>query len=243
MDRWNRRAVGMRAAALVIAVGGAARYYRAMTLTTSSMLIGARGYTHKCWQGRFYPPDLPHEWRFLFYSHRYPALLLPARGWGADLDRLAAFAEEAPPDFRLVLEVPERALASLAARGGWPQPLVAACLVRLPRLAGGHAAPLRALARRLPVSVDLRACSEACKAELAGLGVGICGRPAAGRSPAGPFALSLVDRVDRRGLAAALRELGAVSAPAGQALFFQDATSALTGVDEALLLASLLAGS
>ena len=214
-----------------------------MTMTTSPLLIGARGHTHQCWQGRFYPADLPPEWRFLFYSHRYPALLLPARSWGADLGRLALLAEEAPPDFRLVLEVPERALAPLAAREDWPRPLVAACLVRLPRLIPAHAALLGALARRLPVSVDLRVCSEACKAELAGLGVGLCGRPAAGRSPTGPFALSLVDRIDRRGLAAALRELGAVSAPAGQALFFQDAASALTGVDEALLLASLLAGS
>ncbi len=226
-----------------MAARGAGRYYATMTMTTPSMLIGARGYTHKCWQGRFYPPDLPPEWRFLFYSHRYPALLLPARSWAADLGRLPALAEEAPPDFRLVLELPETALAPLAEREDWPQPLVAACLVRLPRLRPAHAAPLGALARRLPVTVDLRVCSEACKAELTGLGVGLCGRPGAGRPPAGPFALSLVDQIDRRGLAAALRELIAAQAPAGSALFFQEAASALTGVDEALLLKGLLAGS
>ncbi len=224
-----------------MAARGAGRYYATMTI--SSILVGARGYAHTCWQGRFYPPDLPPEWRFLFYSHRYPALLLPARSWGADLARLPALADEAPPDFRLVLEVPEPALASLAQREDWPQPLVAACLVRLARLTSAHAALLGALARRLPVTVDLRTCSKACKAELAGLGVGLCGRPAAGRPPAGPFALSLVDRIDRRSLAGALRELGGVSAPAGAALFFQEAASALTGVDEALLLRGLLAGS
>ncbi|MHB1513496.1 hypothetical protein [Acidiferrobacter sp.] len=229
--------------AWVMATRGAGRYYAVMTMTTPSMLIGARGYTHKCWQGRFYPSDLPPEWRFLFYTHRYPALLLPARSWGADLARLPALAEEAPPDFRLVLELPETALAPLAEREDWPQPLVAACLVRLSRLRPAHAAALGALARRLPVTVDLRACSEACKAELAGLGVGLCGRPAVGRPPAGPFALSLVDRIDRRALAAALRELCSVSAPAGAALFFQEAASALTGVDEALLIKGLLAGS
>ncbi len=214
-----------------------------MTTIASSILIGARGYTHGCWRGPFYPADLPPEWRFLFYSHRYPALLLPARAWGADLGRIAPFADEAPPDFRLVLEVPEKALAQLAQREEWPRPLVAACLVRLARFTSAHAGPLRVLAQRVPVSVDVRVGSKACQAELAGLGAGLCGRPAAGRSPAGPFALSLVDRIDRRGVAQALRELAAVSAPAGSALFFQDAATALRGVDEALLLAGLLAGS
>ena len=73
-------------------------------------LIGARGYAHACWRGAFYPDNLPREWRFLFYSHRYPALLMPARAWGSDPARLAAFGEEAPADFRVVLEISEKGL-------------------------------------------------------------------------------------------------------------------------------------
>ena len=211
-----------------------------MTSGTPSLLIGARGYTHACWQGRFYPRDLPPEWRFLFYSHRYPALLMPARAWGSDPARLAALAEEAPPDFRLVLEVPESALPRLAEADAWPRPLAAACLVRLRRLGPVHKKPLAALARALPVAADLRVCEARCRADLAALGVGLCGRPGAARSPSGPFAVSLVDRIDRRGLAAALRELAAVEAPAGSALFFCDPTTAPGGLDEAQLIADLL---
>ena len=214
-----------------------------MTNAPTPLLIGARGYAHARWRGAFYPDDLPREWRFLFYSHRYPALLMPARAWGPDPARLALFGDEAPADFRVVLEIPEKSLPRMAEVAHWPAPLVAGCLVRLSRLDAAHRKPLAALARALPVTVDVRSCPAGCREELAALGVGVCGRPDASRAPAGPFAVSLVDRIDRRALGAALRGLITIDAPAGSALFFCEPATALTGLDEALLLADLLMGS
>ena len=214
-----------------------------MTNGPPPLLIGARGYAHARWRGAFYPHDLPREWRFLFYSHRYPALLMPAQSWGQDPARLTLFGDEAPADFRVVLEVTEKGLPRMAEVAAWPVPLVAGCLVRLPRLDAAHREPLAALARALPVTVDLRSCPAGCRQDLAALSVGVCGRPAASRAPTGPFAVSLVDRVDRRALGAALRGLLTVEAPAGSALFFCEPVTALTGLDEALLLADLLMGS
>ncbi|WP_298138819.1 hypothetical protein [Acidiferrobacter sp.] len=212
-----------------------------MTNGLTPLLVGARGYTHATWRGAFYPEDLPSEWRFLFYSHRYPALLMPARAWGPDPARLAAFSEDAPGDFRMVLEVSEAHLARVAQVAAWPHPVVAGCLVRLRRLEAVHKGPLAALAQVLPVAADIRTCPAGCRAALAALGVGVCGRPGQGRPPAGPFAVSLVDRIDRRTLGAALQGLAAVEAKAGSALFFCDPATALSGVEEALLLADLLA--
>lgn len=220
-----------------------ARYHAPMMATSPRLLIGARGHAHACWRGAFYPHDLPREWRFLFYSHRYPALLMPARAWGLDPARLAAFSDEAPADFRVVLEISAKGLPDMARVATWPAPLVAGCVVRLPRLDAAYRGPLAALARALPVAVDLRSCPAGCREDLAALGVGVCGRPAAGRAPAGPFAVSLIDQADRRVLGAALRALVTVAAPAGSALFFCEPTAALTGLDEALLLADLLGGS
>ncbi len=214
-----------------------------MTNGPPPLLIGARGYAHARWRGAFYPHDLPREWRFLFYSHRYPALLMPAQSWGQDPARLTLFGDEAPADFRVVLEVTEKGLPRMAEVAAWPVPLVAGCLVRLSRLDAAHREPLAALARALPVTVDLRSCPAECRQDLAALSVGVCGRPAASRAPTGPFAVSLVDRVDRRALGAALRGLLTVEAPAGSALFFCEPVTALTGLNEALLLADLLMGS
>lgn len=214
-----------------------------MTSGSPSLLIGARGYAHASWEGAFYPDNLPPEWRFLFYSHRYPALLMPTHAWGPDGTRLAAFGEEAPAGFRMVLEISEKSLPQMAQVAAWPRPLVAGCLVRLSRLDAAHREPLAALARAVPVTADLRSCPAGCREDLAALGVGVCGRPAAGRAPGGPFAVSLVDRIDRRALGAALQGLMAVEAQAGSALFFCDGATALAGIEEALLLADLLAGS
>jgi hypothetical protein len=69
--------------------------------------IGTRGYDHDSWQGTFYDPDLPHEWRFDYYCNQFRALLLP---WGPSLSfvdgNLDELRDEADDEFRLVLELP-----------------------------------------------------------------------------------------------------------------------------------------
>lgn len=209
---------------------------------SEGLLVGARGYDHRSWRARFYPEELPSEWRFIFYSHRYPAVLMPPRAWGFDQARLVAWEEEAPPDFRVVLEIPEAGLEGLVGVEQWPRPLVCAGLVRLSCLTPGRLAALAVLAEKLPITVDFRG-KDAGAEELARIGVGMCGRPGLGRGATGPFAMSLVGHADRPLLGHALRELTETRAPAGAALFLYRPETALARLNDAVLIARLLAGS
>lgn len=209
---------------------------------SEGLLVGARGYDHKSWRARFYPDELPDEWRFIFYSHRYPAVLMPPRAWRLDPVRLGAWQEEAPPDFRMVLEIPEGRLDDVGGVENWPRPLVCACFVRLSRLTPGRSRTLAALAEKVPVAVDCRG-EDAFARDLARLGVGVCGRPSLARAATGPFAMSLVGFADRPLLGRTLRELADSHAPAGAGLFFYRPEVALTGLKEAALMARLLTGS
>ncbi len=221
----------------------APRYHGAMSFDAPFLLMGARDYAHACWRTQLYPPDLPPEWRFIFYSHRYPAILMPARAWGFAPERLSLWESEAPPSFRMVLEVSDRALERFLALGVWPQPLIAGCVVRVTRQIGSLMPRLKALARVLPVAVDVRGAAEGLAATLSGIGVGLCGRPADGRIPSGPFAVSLIEAGDRALLGQALTALLAAPASQGRALFFSEPKSAIRSLEEAQWLASLLGES
>lgn len=219
---------------------GAARYHGGMSFDAPFLLMGARDYAHTCWRTQLYPSGLPAEWRFMFYSHRYPAVLMSARAWGFAPERLSVWESEAPPSFRMVLEVADRALERFLALGPWSRPLIAGCVVRVTRRMGPLMPRLEALARVLPVAVDVRVAPEALAATLSGMGVGLCGRPADGRAPSGPFAVSLIDAGDRALLGRALTALLEAPAPQGRALFFCKPDGAIRSLEEAQWLASLL---
>jgi hypothetical protein len=71
------------------------------------LLIGTRGWLHPAWDGPFYPPELPPEWRFCFYSNRLRSVLVPAELWpGITHADVAQWAQDCDPLFRFVLEVP-----------------------------------------------------------------------------------------------------------------------------------------
>jgi len=216
-------------------------YHRRMVSHGSArLLVGARDYTHKSWRPQFYPDDLPSEWRFIFYSHRYPAILMPMRAAAFETERLSLWEQEAPPDFRMVLEIPGGSLDRFLSAKPLPQPLIAGCVVRVSRLTKAHIAPLAALAQTLPVAVDFRVHASEYIAELSAIGVGVCGRPAQGLAPTGPFAVSLVGKGDRPLLGRAIQDLWQVPAPNGRALFFYEPQTAIKWVEEAQLLASML---
>ncbi|MHB8254760.1 MAG: DUF72 domain-containing protein [Acidiferrobacter sp.] len=218
-------------------------YHGRMTFHGSAgLLLGARDYTHTGWRSQLYPADLPREWRFIFYSHRYPAILMPMRAWAFDAERLSLWQEEAPPTFRMILEVPAESLGRFVAAGPWPQPLIAGCVVRMSRLTKAHIAPLQVLAHQLPVAVDFRVYTPQYTRDLSAIGVGVCGRPAFGLPPTGPFAVSLMGKGDRPLLGQALRELMSVSAPRGSALFFYKPQTAIQWTEEAQLLVSMAGG-
>lgn len=211
-----------------------------MTIDTPPLLMGVRDYSHAPWRTEFYPPGLPSEWRFMFYSHRYPGMLLSPRAWGVKRERLSLWESEAPPSFRLVLEVSDRSLDRLLALGPLPRPFVAGCVVRVSRRITSLMTGLEALSRALPVAVDARLSVCDLTASLAEIGVGVCGRPAEGGVPSGPFAVSLIGPGDRALAGRALTELLKVKAPRGRALFFCEPGTAIRSLEEAQWLASLL---
>ncbi len=176
----------------------------------------------------------------MFYSHRYPGILLSARAWGIKRERLSLWENEAPPAFRIVLEIPDRRVEQFLALGPLQRPLIAGCVVRVARRIGPLMAGLEALARVLPVAVDTRIPVGDLAAALAEIGVGLCGRPADGSAPSGPFAVSLIGKGDRVLLGRALTALLAVPAPKGRALFFCEPHTAIRSLEEAQWLASLL---
>lgn len=72
-----------------------------------AILIGTRGWDYADWTGGFYPPELPAEWRFCFYSNRLRSVLVPAEIW-ADVRRPAVgqWLSDSDPEFRFVFELP-----------------------------------------------------------------------------------------------------------------------------------------
>ncbi len=77
-----------------------------------SLLIGTRGWEHPGWRGRFYPEELPEDWRFCYYSNWLRAVLVPAETWGAvTRGEVRAWAEDCDPEFRFVLELPAEVTA------------------------------------------------------------------------------------------------------------------------------------
>lgn len=80
------------------------------------LLIGTRGWLHAAWNSAFYPPELPPEWRFCFYSNRLRSVLVPAGLW-PDVSRadVAGWAQDSDALFRFILEVPVDVWVSPAA--------------------------------------------------------------------------------------------------------------------------------
>ncbi|WP_324778959.1 DUF72 domain-containing protein [Thiobacillus sedimenti] len=45
--------------------------------------VGAVGWAHPEWRGRFYPEDLPDDWMLSYYNTQFQAVYLPAAVWQA----------------------------------------------------------------------------------------------------------------------------------------------------------------
>ena len=74
------------------------------------ILIGVRGWEYPP-EEAYYPPELPEEWRFCFYSNRLRSVLVPAQVWAeSGYGQAQQWSEDCDPQFRFVLEAP----ASLA---------------------------------------------------------------------------------------------------------------------------------
>ena len=71
------------------------------------ILIGTRGWEHEDWRGGFYPPELPADWRFGYYSNLLRSVLVPGETWEtAGVEDARQWVEDSDPAFRFVLELP-----------------------------------------------------------------------------------------------------------------------------------------
>ncbi len=72
------------------------------------MVIGARGWEHKKWNGSFYEDLLPEDWHLKFYSSNFGAALAPYAFWvNASKDEIEEFCDDISDDYPLVFELPE----------------------------------------------------------------------------------------------------------------------------------------
>ena len=79
------------------------------------LIIGTRGWDHAAWVGEFYPPELPDDWRFCFYSNNLRSVLVPQTLWAtATPADLAQWLSDSDPAFRFVLELPATISAPLS---------------------------------------------------------------------------------------------------------------------------------
>jgi uncharacterized protein YecE (DUF72 family) len=73
---------------------------------TEPLLIGTRGWSQVSGDD-FYPPELPDDWRFCFYSNNLRGVLVPQETWdAAQRADVAQWLEDSDPAFRFVPELP-----------------------------------------------------------------------------------------------------------------------------------------
>lgn len=71
------------------------------------LMIGTRGWEHAAWNGGFYPPELPDDWRFCYYSNNLRSVLVPQAAWAkAARNDVAQWLTDSDAAFRFVLEMP-----------------------------------------------------------------------------------------------------------------------------------------
>lgn len=74
---------------------------------TYSCYLGAQGWQHSGWQGRFYPDDLPAEWQLTYYNNFFSCTYLNYREWaGTSVATWRERLNDVQPQFRLILQTP-----------------------------------------------------------------------------------------------------------------------------------------
>jgi len=76
-----------------------------MAENTHKVLIGARGWLHRGWQGSFYPDDLPQAWRLAYYANEFSMVVIREQEW-AQIDDISALREDCSQDFHFIVELP-----------------------------------------------------------------------------------------------------------------------------------------
>jgi hypothetical protein len=68
--------------------------------------IGTHGWNYPAWQGAFYDPDLPPEWRLSWYANHLRAVLVPPdAAHRMDTARVQGWIEDTDPAFRFIAQI------------------------------------------------------------------------------------------------------------------------------------------
>lgn len=71
--------------------------------------LGCVGWERTEWSGRFYPADLPAEWRLTFYNTQFSCVWLPLADWQTiDVETARQWRRDTHAEFRFLLEKPDR---------------------------------------------------------------------------------------------------------------------------------------
>lgn len=196
---------------------------------SDALLIGAQGWDHPEWHGRFYPEELPPEWRLTYYNNLLRAVLAPdldnsaaanIQAWADDTDASFRFVVRTPSEFADPDNITPARLADFAARLAPLGERVAGVLWRVAvnDPAGGSALPRAAQA----MASQFRACVEwqgsAMSPEWVEMftrsGLGMAWMPASAAEPiaAGRLVVALVNETEPRAQRAVLERLVAVQA-------------------------------
>lgn len=79
-----------------------------------ALIIGTYGWEYPAGGADFFPPELPDDWRFCYYSNLLRALLLPQSAWPVTRATVDQWLDDSDPEFRFVLELPAASGAPLA---------------------------------------------------------------------------------------------------------------------------------
>lgn len=104
------------------------------------------------WLIRFYPDDLPEDWRCAYYANEFKQVFITAEQWQGKANEVLGWQEEVSDDFRFFLEVTEQHLKSpdWANTAEVLSSLCSGAVVRDERLADA----LRGIVRRVDLLVD-----------------------------------------------------------------------------------------
>ncbi len=82
-------------------------------VSTCEVLVGSRGWEREDWTGRFYPEDLPTDWRLTYYANVFRSVLVPApRLLHVSVEAVGQWTEDVPEGFLFCLEISHELMAS-----------------------------------------------------------------------------------------------------------------------------------
>lgn len=78
-----------------------------MLLNAHRLWWGAWDWRHAGWHSRYYPDDLPEDWRLAYYANEFRCVGVPLNAWYEDpAGAAAALRDAAPPGFVFVVQAP-----------------------------------------------------------------------------------------------------------------------------------------